>query len=262
MPEADVVVSWFASVPEAVKPAFQRPTSFVQLPAPPNRAYQQAVQDLDWAAPVRAAIKKYAPGVTPLRVALLGFSEGCHGVRNLLASGDGGRVDSVVAVDGVHTPYVNGKQVDPNTMKPWFEFAKQAVVNSRLFVDTHSSIVPPGFASTTETADWLWNTITNKSAAFTDPQVPALDIAPQTVHVNAPPAPAPYDVAYPAPAWQPAKRAGGLVVLGCDNVDKPAGYADHIYQAKYVLPLVIAKFLAERWNNMDPHAPGQSCYVG
>jgi hypothetical protein len=262
MADADVVISWFASVPASVKSAFQRPTQYVQLPPPPNRAYKDAVQALGWPDPVGGAIRKYLPGVTAKRVALLGFSEGCHGLRNLLSSGDGLRIDSVLAIDGVHTPYVSGKQVDPNTMAPWFEFGKLAVVNERLFVDTHSSIVPPGFASTTETADYLWNKLTNSSPAFTEPPLPDMSVPPMSVHVGAPPATKPYDVAYPAPAWQPHKRAGGLVILGCDNRDVPAGYADHIYQAKAILPLTITRFLAMRWNNMDPEAPGQSCYYG
>ena len=261
MAEADVVISWFASVPDSVKSLFQRPTKFVQLPSPPNRAYGQAVQDLGQ-YPVLGAVKKYAPGTSPLRVAVLGFSEGCHGLRNLLGSADGGKIDSCVAIDGVHTPYVNGKQVDPNTMKPWFELAKLAVVNERLFVDTHSSIVPPGFASTTETADYLWNKITGDAPAFVNPALPDLSAPYATVHVGAPPATHPYDVEYPAPPWQPPKRAGGLIVLGCDNVDKPAGYADHIYQAKVVLPMVLARLLVPRWNAMDPKNTGQACYVG
>lgn len=220
------------------------------------------MQGLNWPFPIRTAIKKYAPGVEPLRVALLGFSESCHGVRDLLTSGDGMLVDSVVAIDGLHTPYVNGKKVDPNTMKSWLEFAKLAVVNERLFVDTHSSIVPPNYASTTETADWLWKTITNEATPFTIPPLPDLSAPATSIHVSAktsPPSP-PYDVSYPAPAWQPGRRAGGLVVLGCDNVD-PRGYADHIYQAKVLLPLVLKQFLVERWNAMDPKDPGQSCFI-
>jgi hypothetical protein len=146
-------------------------------------------------------------------------------------------------------------------MKPWFEFAKLAVVNERLMVVTHSSIVPPGYASTTETADWLWNKLTVSSPPFAEPPLPDLSAPPTTVHVNAPPATDPYDVNYPAPAWQAHRRAGGLVVLGADNLDVPAGYADHIYQAKVVMPLVLTRLLAARWNAIDPADPGAACYV-
>lgn len=262
MAEADVIVSWFASVPDDAKAAFQRPTQYLQLPAPPNRAYGQAVQDLGWPRPLRGAIQKYLPGTTPLRIALLGFSEGCHGLRNLLNSGDAGYVDAVLAIDGVHTPYVN-KKVDPNTMEPWLRFGVRAIDDLALFVDTHSSIVPPGYASTTETADWLWDELTNGAPAGTKPPMPDLSVGPASVHVPAGPATGQdRTVQYPAPPWQAFKRFGGFVVLGCDNLDTGGGQADHIYQAHYVLPLVIEKFLADRWNNMDPHAPGASCYVG
>lgn len=258
--EADVIVSWsFASVPEAVKSAFQRPTQFVVLPTPASRGYGQQVQELGQ-NPVRAAIKKYLPGLTPLRVAVLGFSESCHGVRNLLNSGDGANIDACVAIDGIHTPYVN-KKVDPNTMLPWLGIGSLAVVNARLFVATHSSIVPPGYASTTETAKYLWETLTGGSEAFTAPPVPDLSAPPTTIHIAGGPGTGKMrDISYPAPAWQTPLRAGGLVVLGCNNVDKP-GTADHIYQAKVILPLVLRRFLAERWNNIDPKALGGSCFI-
>ena len=267
--EADVIVSWgFASVPDAVKELFTRPTRFVVIPTPANRGYKSQVEGLGWPFPVRTAIRKYAPGVEPLRVALLGFSESCHGLRNLLSSADGALVDSVIAIDGIHTPWIQpGNKVDPNTMKAWFEFAKLAIVNERLFVDTHSSVVPPSFASTTQTADWLWQQLTSDeenpfgSPPFTVPPVPNLVAPPTAVKVGVPPAKAPYTVEYPAAPWQPPKRAQGLVILGCDNLDKPAGYADHIYQAKAILPLVLEKFLVNRWNSMDPKAPGQSCFI-
>lgn len=197
-----------------------------------------------------------------MRVALLGFSESCHGVRNLLASADGALVDSVIAIDGIHTPWVQpGNKVEPNIMKAWLEFAKLAVVNERLFVDTHSSVEPPSYASTTQTANWLWKTITGEGSAFMVPAVPPLLVPPTTIKVGAPPADKPYSVEYPNALWEPYKRARGLVVLGCDNLDIPAGYADHIYQARAILPLVLEEFLVNRWNSMNPKDPGQSCFL-
>ena len=261
--EADVVISWgFAPVPDSVKEYFDRPTKYVVLPTPPNRAYGAQVQALGWPFPVRTAIQKYLPGVTPMRIAVLGFSESCHGVRNLLNGQDGMYVDSVIAIDGIHTPFVNKNQVDPNTMTPWINHAKYAVVNERLFIGTHSSIVPPGYASTTQTCDYIWRLLTGSDQAFTSPAMPDMSIPPTSVYIAGGPATGKQrTVQYPAPAWQPFKRAGGLVIIGANNVDGP-GTADHIYQAKYVLPLVLRELLAARWNAIDPKDPGAVCFVG
>lgn len=261
MPDADVIIAWaHGGIPESIKPAFQRPTRFINLPNP--ESWAQSLAPYGYPSPIRAMISQYAPGVTPIRVAALGFSASCQGVAQLLSSADGARLDAVLAIDGIHVGYDQNKKPNSSGMKPWFEFAKLAIVNERLFVDSHSSVVPPNYASTTETANYLWNTITDSSAPFTSPDMPDLSVAPTSVHVAAGPATGPdRTVVYTEPAWQPHRRAGGLVILGCDNRDVPRGTADHIYQAKVMLPLALTRFLAPRWNNMDPAQPGQSCYI-
>lgn len=252
---ADVIIAWgHGQVPEAAKSAFERPTRFLTLP---NPNWKDPLAPFAGASPLRAILAKYAPGVAPYRVATLGFSASCQGVAALLGSKDGGYLDAAIAIDGVHT----GLPVTLAAMTPWFNFGKSALINERLLVITHSSIVPPDYASTTQTARFLWDTLTGKSAPFASPAVPALGIGPVTVHVNSPPAKAPYDVQYPVPKWQPSRRADGLVILGADNAD-PAGYADHIYQAKAVLPAILIKLLAARWNAIDPENPGASCFIG
>lgn len=261
--EADVVISWgFAPVPDAVKALFKRPTKFIALPTPPSRAYKTQVEGFGWPYPVRTIIQQQLPGVRPLRIAALGFSESCHGVRNLLNGQDGMYLDAVIAIDGIHTSFVNKNQVDPNTMAPWINHAKYAIVNERLFVGTHSSIVPPGYASTTQTCNFIWRTLTGSDQAFTVPAMPEMGIPPTSVSIAGGPSTGKQRVVqYPAPAWLPPKRAGGLVIVGAKNVDGP-GTADHIYQAKYVLPLVLKQFLVARWNAIDPKDPNSSCFVG
>src|SRR5574341_976356 len=239
MPAADVVIAWaHGGIPASVHSAFARPTKFVTLPNPAR--WSQALQEYGFPNPVRGVLAKYAPGTTPVRVALLGFSASCQGVAQVLASGDGGRVDSVLAFDGIHVGYASagGKRaLNAAGMKSWLEFGKQAVVNERLLAVSHSSVVPPGYASTTETANYLWDTLTSGSGPT------------RTVQ-------------YPSPPWNEQKRAGGLVILGCENLDKPSGTTDHVYQAKVMIPLTVTELLAARWNEMDPGAPEQACYVG
>jgi hypothetical protein len=259
--EADLVVAWYhGAIPASVHSAFERPTKFVNLPNPDN--WGQALAGFNFASPAQSIADKYAPGTKVLRVAYLGFSASCQGVAQALASGDGGKIDAVLAIDGLHVGYQDGKRVNgpnPLSMKPWMEFAKRAVANITLFVDTHSSVVPPAYASTTETANYLWNQLTNASPAAAVPQVPDLSIPPTSVttSVNGPTR----TVDYPAPQWQPPKRFAGFVILGCNDLD-PTGTTDHVYQGKYVLPLAITQFLAARWNAMDPHNLSASKYVG
>lgn len=265
MAQADVVISWsFAGVPQSVRSLFKRPTKFVEIPTPPSRTYFAQVNSLGWAAPVRGILKKYAPGTEPLRIALLGFSESCSGVRSVLGSGDGNRIDSVIAIDGIHTPYVQSgsqKLVSPADMAPWFEFAKKAVLNDALLVDTYSSVKPPGYASTTETADWLWKTLNlDLNTQPISPALPPLSAPATTVKSNALPGVPSKIVEYPTIPWKLQRRASGLVLLGLSN-NHSAGVADHQYQAKVMLPLALTAFLVERWNAIDPNDQKSSCYI-
>lgn len=249
----DVIIAWgHGPVPDQAKGAFERPTEFLTLT---NPNWKDPLAGLY--PPVRTIIGKYAPGVQPLRVACLGFSASGQGVSALLAA-DGGHLDAAIVIDGMHT----GKPVTEAAMTPWILYGKRAVVDDALMVVTHSSVVPPGYASTTMTADFLWKYLTGSDEAFVNPPLPPLSIPSTSVHVSGGPATGKdRTVQYPAPAWQPFKRAGGLVILGCDNLDGP-GTADHIYQAKYVLPLVLTELLAPRWNAIDPTNLEAACYVG
>jgi len=256
--EADVVVSWaFAPVPESVRAAFKRPTRFVALPTPANRKYGEQLRAMGWPTPVREIIRRHAPGVTPLRVAALGFSESCGGVLGLLKSGDGARIDAAVAVDGIHT--APDKEPNPVALQPWVSFATLAAAAERLCVITHSSIEPP-YASTTATAAQIWERATGSDKYHDFPAVRGIEAAPTSIRVGSPPAARPYTVEYPRPAQQLPRRLNGLVVLGYDNVD-PQGYADHIYQARVILPIAVGRFLAARWSAVDPRDPAATCYV-
>ena len=180
-----------------------RPTKFLTLP---NPNWKSPLESFNYSSPIQSIVEKFAPGTTPLRVATLGFSASCQGVASLLGSPQGGWFDAAVAIDGVHT----GLPVTAAGMTPWFNFGKLAVVNERLLVVTHSSVVPPGYASTTQTADWLWNTLTGGSESFAIPPVPPLVMPPTTIHVSGGPATGTTrDVSYPAPPARPKKRAGG-----------------------------------------------------
>jgi hypothetical protein len=258
--KSDVVICWsFATVPASVKAHFQRPTTFVELPTPAGRKYGAQLQGFGWPLPVKGILAKYAPGVEPLRLAALGFSESCGGVGGLLKSDDGGRFDAMVAIDGIHT--APAKAVNPAALTYWVAFGRRAGGGTGLCLITHSSVEPP-YASTTATANFIWNAAAETSDVVAIPAIPDLEIGPSTAKGGASP---PYNktIDYPSVLghMQPPRRANGLVILGWNNLD-PSGTADHRWQSKVVRPLVLKKFLVARWNAIDPADPEASCYVG
>jgi hypothetical protein len=89
------------------------------------------------------------------RLALSAWSAGYGAVEAILRTPFGKqRVDSVLLLDGLHCDYA-GDTLDAHQMEPFVAFAKRASAGQRLMVVSHSSIIPPGYASTTETSNYL-----------------------------------------------------------------------------------------------------------
>jgi hypothetical protein len=89
------------------------------------------------------------------RIALSAWSAGYGAVEAVLRTPYGKkRVDSVLLLDGLHCDY-SGDSLNAHQMEPFVGFAKRAGAGQRLMVVSHSSIVPPGYASTTETSNYL-----------------------------------------------------------------------------------------------------------
>lgn len=97
------------------------------------------------------------------RLTLVGFSAGHGAVRAILRDPRHfERVDAVLLLDGMHTSYVpegtvieKGGVLDTTNLVAFAAFARAAIRGEKRFVVTHSEIFPGTFASTTETADWL-----------------------------------------------------------------------------------------------------------
>lgn len=96
------------------------------------------------------------------RITLAGWSAGCGAIRQILAdSASRERVAGVILIDGIHTDYVGGKpgpqesQLDPEPLRVFVEFAREAIAGRKRMIVTHSEIFPGTYASTTETADYL-----------------------------------------------------------------------------------------------------------
>jgi murein DD-endopeptidase MepM/ murein hydrolase activator NlpD len=63
-------------------------------------------------------------------------------------------VDLVILLDGLHSGY-GPETLTEAPLEPFVRFARAARARQKLMFVSHSSIIPPGYASTTETANYL-----------------------------------------------------------------------------------------------------------
>lgn len=139
----------------------------VSLP-PGSAAYEQAfgepaVYDSLLAAIGRETSAALGKRATFRSITLSGFSAGHAAIRAILRDpAHYARVDAVLLMDGMHTSYVpagtvldRGGTLDTTNLVVWERLARDAIAGRKRFLVTHSEIFPGTFASTTETADWL-----------------------------------------------------------------------------------------------------------
>jgi len=106
---------------------------------------------------VEAAVAKQTgkEGARARKIGLSAWSAGYGAVEQILRHpGMRGRVDSVVLLDGLHSGY-SGSSLNDAQMQPFVDFARRARRGRGFMFVSHSSIIPPGYASTTETANYL-----------------------------------------------------------------------------------------------------------
>lgn len=95
------------------------------------------------------------------RVALSSWSAGYGAIYRILANErDRELVDAVMLADGLHAGFVDKRRrtLSPLQMAGFDRFAEQASKGDKLFAITHTAIVTPSYASTTETASYLIST--------------------------------------------------------------------------------------------------------
>lgn len=86
------------------------------------------------------------------------WSAGYAGVRTFLhvAREDDARFRGVVLLDALHASYEGPRRLpEATSMAPFVAFAERAASGRSGFFLSHTSIIPPDYASTTETADYL-----------------------------------------------------------------------------------------------------------
>jgi hypothetical protein len=98
-------------------------------------------------------------------LALSAWSAGFTGISAILAQSEVDRVEAVVLIDALNAP----RQADTlkRQLQPFVEYARRAAAGERFMLITHSSIDPPDFASTTETAHFLIASLDGRPLAVT-----------------------------------------------------------------------------------------------
>jgi hypothetical protein len=93
------------------------------------------------------------------RLTVSSFSAGFGGVREILKVPEHfERIDTLVMADSIYAGYEGDpsrRRADPLLMDGFRRFALEAAAGRKTFLLTHSAQVPGGYASTTETADFL-----------------------------------------------------------------------------------------------------------
>ncbi|HET9957382.1 MAG TPA: hypothetical protein VFQ61_22945 [Polyangiaceae bacterium] len=117
----------------------------------PRDAFRTLLQSIE------KAVAKHSgkPNAHVRRIGLSAWSAGYGAIQSILSDPWAmEHVDTVVLLDGLHCGY-RGPTLNALQIQPFIEFAKLAAASKRLMVVSHSSIIPPGYASTTETANFL-----------------------------------------------------------------------------------------------------------
>lgn len=129
---------------------------------PYQRAFSDGSAFPNLLGSIARALEKVSPGARLGRVGLSAWSAGYGAVRAILSEPENQkRIDVVVLLDGLHCDY-SGRSLDEAKLRPFSRFAALSASGKKLMVVTHSSIIPPGYASTTETANYLVHALGGK----------------------------------------------------------------------------------------------------
>lgn len=112
------------------------------------------------------------------KLALSAWSAGYGAIEMILRQPAGKRVDSVILLDSLHAGYASerDKSLKVAQLEPFVAFAKKAAAGSKFMFLSHSSIIPPGYASTSEVAEFLIKRVGGKPKKTTRQDVLGLDM--------------------------------------------------------------------------------------
>ena len=126
---------------------------------PYERKFSAGYVFADLLASVEEAVAKKS-GLKQAKARYIGlsaWSAGYGAIGRILSQPLGKkRVDTVILLDGLHSGYQRrGGTLNERQLRPFSDFARLAARRKRLMFVSHSSIIPPGYASTTETSAFL-----------------------------------------------------------------------------------------------------------
>jgi hypothetical protein len=110
-------------------------------------------------ASVEAAVARHAgrPSAKIRKLALSSWSAGYGAIEQILRQPAGKKVDAVILLDSLHAGYTDEQThaLKTDQLTPFIDFAKRAAKKQAFMFMSHSSIIPPGYASTTEVAEYV-----------------------------------------------------------------------------------------------------------
>ncbi|HVY48832.1 MAG TPA: hypothetical protein VHB21_23245 [Minicystis sp.] len=129
---------------------------------------------------IEAAVAKHdgIPKAKARKIALSSWSAG-YGATEMILRQTGGRgIDAVLLFDSLHDGYAdeNAHTLKGEQIEPFVAFARKAAAKQRFMFMSHSSIVPPGYASTTEVAHYVENKLRGKPRHVAREDVLGLDM--------------------------------------------------------------------------------------
>lgn len=186
-------------------------------------------------------VKKFGPNISLGKLGLGSFSGGYGAVGRILQNEEmRGRVDSVVILDGIHAGQRGNP--DPNRMKVWLDYAREAKEDpNKQFVFLYTAVDPGKFASTSDSANYLMNNLNIENRQLSEDDSRA--------YAGVRPAGIAQDGGFTAIQLYPrlSDRPGYGYSYYKDNRAGSSG-SQHV-QAARALPDVWNEYLAPTWNS-------------
>ncbi|WP_437512305.1 hypothetical protein [Sorangium sp. So ce1099] len=127
----------------------------------------------------RAVAKKTGKKKAYVRkLGLSAWSAGYGAIEQILRQPAGKRVDALVLLDSLHAGYADEQQhkLKVAQIEPFIAFARRAAAGEAFMFMSHSSILPPGYASTAETANYIVQQLRGKPRGSSRRDVLGLDM--------------------------------------------------------------------------------------
>ncbi|WP_438000483.1 hypothetical protein WMF26_12345 [Sorangium sp. So ce185] len=127
----------------------------------------------------RAVAKKTGKKKVYIRkLGLSAWSAGYGAIEQILRQPAGKRVDALVLLDSLHAGYADEHQrkLKVAQIEPFIAFARRAAAGEAFMFMSHSSILPPGYASTAETASFIVQQLRGKPRGSSRRDVLGLDM--------------------------------------------------------------------------------------